>query len=144
MHSNLQPNFILFFIHHIVFEQFCVNPHGSHHVDACLSLSAQTICAVNPSDPWRLRSDHSNSYSLQRRFGRNGEKGWSYQLYCKFEICISYLILTNFHLIFLQLNTPTRFDDLNDIIGKDTDPSNSDLHTPVQVREYLRFLIDHN
>lgn len=32
-----------------------------------------------------------------------------------------------------QLNTPTRFDDLNDIIGKDTDPSDSALHTPIQV-----------
>lgn len=43
---------------------------------------------------------------------------------------------TIFHAIFLQLNTPTRFDDLNDIIGKDTDPSNSALHTPVQVSGY--------
>lgn len=99
VYSNLQPNFKMFLC--IVFEQFCVNPHGSHHVNACLCLSAQTICALDPSDPWRMRycrlccttnstswksrTHHSNPHSLQRRFGRNGEKGWTYQLYCKFR-----------------------------------------------------------
>lgn len=37
----------------------------------------------------------------------------------------------------MQLHTPTRFDDLNDIIGKDTDQSDSALHTPVQVNNHF-------
>lgn len=57
---------------------------------------------------------------------------------------INYIVIVGFHsllsefcimfpITFSQLNTPTRFDDLNDIIGKDTDQSDSALHTPNQV-----------
>ena len=146
----------MFLYYPIVSEQFRINPYGSHHVNACLSFSTKTVCAFDPSDPWRMRcrlcctthstswksrTCHSNSYSLQRCFGRNGKKGWTYQLYCKFDHILLPYFNTIFHAIFLQLNTPTRFDDLNDIIGKDTDPSNSALHTPVQVSGYLHLFL---